>query len=92
MESIIKKKWKKGIMDCDLCNARDLNEVLILRKEKFSRFCSKKIRDARRICWGCARELFRKKLYNWGHNWRMVFLDQSQIQERNKYKYMVIHA
>jgi len=92
MESKIKKVWKKGIMDCDLCSARDLNEVLILRKEKFSRFCSKNISKARRICWGCARELFRKRLYNWGYNWRMVFLDCSQIMEKNKLKYMVVHA
>ena len=93
MESNIKKKWKKkGLMDCDLCSARDLNEVLILRKLKFSRFCSKAICQARRVCWGCARELFRKKLYNFGHNWRMVFLDCSQIAEKNKFKYMVIHA
>lgn len=92
MESIIKKVRKKNLMDCDLCSARDLNEVLILRKAKFSRFCSKKISKARRICWGCARELFRKKLYNFGHNWRMVFLDCSSIMEKNKLKYMVIHA
>ena len=92
MESIKKKVWKKGLMDCDLCSARDLNEVLILRKQKFSRFCSKRINKARRVCWGCARELFRKKLYNFGHNWRMVFLDSSLIQERNKYKYLLIHA
>ena len=92
MESIEKKKRKKGIMDCDLCNAKDLHEVLILRKAKFSRLCSKSIRKARRICWECARELFRKNLYNWGYNWRMVFLDCSQIMDKNKPKYMVIHA
>lgn len=82
----------KHIMDCDLCNSRDLNEVLILRKYKFSKFCSKRINKARRVCWDCARMLFRKKLYNFGHNWRMVFLDCSTILEKHKPKYMVIHA
>jgi len=79
-------------MDCDLCNGRDLNEVFILRKNKFSKHCTNRMKKASRVCWDCARMLFRRKLYNWGHNWRMVFLDSSQIQERNKLKYMVIHA
>ena len=82
----------KHSMDCDLCLRMDLNEVLILRKSRFSRFCSKNISKARRVCWGCARELFRKKLYNFGHNWRMVFLDHSQIMDKNRIKYLVIHA
>ena len=92
MEVIIKKIRKKGLMDCDLCSAKDLHEVLILRKHRFSNRATKIEKKATRVCWGCARELFRKKLYNFGHNWRMVFLDCSTILERNKFKYMVIHA
>lgn len=91
MESKIKKVWKKGIMDCDCCNARDLNEIFILREKKFARIATKAEKKYRRVCWTCARMLFRKMIYNFGHNWRCVFLDASLIAERNKYKCMVIH-
>lgn len=79
-------------MKCDLCSHRDLNEVFVLRKFKFSKYAPKKTQKARRVCWECAKHLFRRKLYNFGHNWRMVFLDSSLIQEQNKDKYLVIHA
>lgn len=79
-------------MDCDNCYAHDLNEVFILRKNKFSLKATKGQKKCTRICWKCARIFFRTKIYNFGHNWRCVFLDGSLILERNKYKYMVIHA
>lgn len=79
-------------MNCDDCSRTDFNEVFILRKNKFSRSATKSQKKYKRVCWSCARRLFKSKVYNFGHNWRCVFLDQSLILERNKYKYMVIHA
>ena len=79
-------------MDCDDCSGRNFNEVFILRKNKFSKSATKLQRKMKRVCWGCARRLFKSKIYNFGHNWRCVFLDSTLILERNKYKYMVIHA
>jgi len=79
-------------MNCDLCKSRDLNEVFVLRKNKFAKYCDSRMNKASRVCWDCARMLFRKKLYNFGHNWRMVFIDCSVIMEKHKHKYMVIHA
>ena len=83
---------KKHTMKCDICFGRDLNEVLILRKEKFAKSCSGRYNRARRICWDCAKMLFRRKLYNFGRNWRDVFLDGSLILKKNYAKYLVIHA
>ena len=79
-------------MNCDLCSKTDLHEVFILRSYKFSQIATKKERKFSRVCWGCARHLFRKRIYNFGHNWRMVFLDDSTLMDKNKAKYMVIHA
>ena len=79
-------------MDCDDCGRTDFNEVFILRERKFSRIATKHQRKFKRVCWGCARRLFKSKVYNFGHNWRCVFLDTSLIAERNRLKYMVIHA
>ena len=79
-------------MNCDDCSGRDFNEVFILRKKNFARSATKRQKKMIRVCWKCARMLFKQKVYNFGHNWRCVFLDQSLILERNKYKYMVVHA
>lgn len=81
-------------MDCDLC-AGDVNEVFILRKEKFSRQATKREARASRVCWSCAKDLFFKKKYNFGHNWRNVFLDGYVITNRNRerfLKYLEVHV
>ncbi len=80
-------------MDCDLCS-EDVNEVFILRKEKFSRQATKREAKASRVCWSCGRHLFFKKKYNFGHNWRNVFLDGYVITNRNRerfLKYLEVH-
>ena len=76
-------------MKCDLCSG-DHNEVLILRKNRFSKRASKRFTKASRVCWNCAILLFRRKYYNFGQNWRSVFLDGLGVQERNRIKYMEI--
>jgi len=82
----------KRIMDCDLCSAKDLNEVLILRSNRFSKYAPKKTQKASRVCWECARELFSKRLYNFGTSWRNLFFSLGGFVDRNREKYMVIHA
>ena len=79
-------------MKCDLCPSWDLNEVIVLRKFKFSKYAPKKTQKARRICFRCARDLFWHSLYNFGTSWRMIFLDNSIISKEKKAKLMVIHA
>ena len=92
---VFKSKIPKGVMkemNCDLCRGTNLHELLILRKNRFSKYATKKEKKATRVCWDCGRRLFKSKLYNFGHNWRTIFLDNSVILERNKAKYLVIHA
>ena len=79
-------------MKCDDCGGNDFNELFILREKKFSGKATKNQKKMIRVCWNCARLLFKQMIYNFGHNWRCVFLDKSIVQERNKYKYMVVHA
>ena len=79
-------------MDCDYCKQHDFHEIFILKKVKFSFHATKKDKKMTRVCWECAKYLFKRKLYNFGHNWRCVFLDNTTIIEKNKQKYMVIHA
>ena len=94
-KGIYKIRGFKEIMDCDLCNERGLHEVFILRERKFARNATKRERKASRVCWGCARSLFFRRVYNFGTNWRNIFVEGHIINKRNseKYaKYMVIHA
>lgn len=79
-------------MKCDSCNERNLHEVFVLRKNKFSIHATNREKKYSRVCWSCARLLFKRKLYNFGHNWRNIFLDNSFITDKNKLKLMVIHA
>lgn len=79
-------------MDCDCCKLQDFKEVFVLRKNKFTLKATKAEKKYKRVCWKCARILFRHFIYNFGYNWRCIFLDSSLILERNRYKYMVIHA
>jgi len=79
-------------MKCCRCENTDFHEVFVLKENKFSRFASKKEKKFIRVCWECARFLFKRKLYNFGHNWRCIFLDNSVITEKNKAKYMVVHT
>ena len=76
-------------MRCDLCSG-DHNEVFILRKDRYSKNVNKRFKNASRVCWNCALLLFRRKYYNFGQNWRSVFLDSMRVLERNRIKYMEI--
>ena len=88
-------KKKEDKMDCDLCTARGLRELFILRSNRFSKFASKLESKARRVCWSCAKRLFFQKTYNFGNYWRNLFLDGHVNYAQNRYKYdglMVTHA
>ena len=86
------RELKELIMRCDICYLSHFNEVFILKPEKFSRFATKKEAKARRVCWGCASWLFKNMKYNFGTSWRNLFFKQRRLIEKNRDKYMVIHA
>lgn len=91
------KKKKEGIlkdllMKCDICYLSHFNEVFVLRSNRFAKKTPKKIAKARRVCWECAKWLFKNALYNFGYNWRNLFFYQLHIKPKNRDKYMVVHA
>lgn len=98
----VKKKEKRDalyeslLMKCDICHLSHFNEVFILRKE---RFVNKgkgnwKVnpKKTNRVCWGCAQWLFRNRLYDFGTYWKNLFFYQLHVKDKNREKYMVIHA
>ena len=93
------KELKELEMRCDICKLGNFNEVFILRKDKFSKKCPKQYFKANRVCWDCAKWLFKSGFYNFGTNWKNIFFYQMGFSRTNakKYrekreKYMVIHA
>ena len=87
MNRAIEAKKRKSKMDCDLCNGSDLREVFTLRSERFSKFATKNEKEARRVCWGCAKRLFFQKRYNFGFYWRNLFLDGHVNYIQNRFKF-----
>ena len=85
------KELKELQMKCDMCQLSHFNEVFILRSNKFAKKCPTHIAKARRVCWECARWLFKRAFYNFGNSWRNLFFYQLHIKDKNRYKYMVIH-
>lgn len=87
-----KKRERELLMKCDICQLSHFNEVFILRKERFSKRATRGEAKARRVCWGCAGWLFSNRKYNFGTSWRNLFFFQRHVKEKNREKYMVIHA
>lgn len=68
-------------MKCDNCKQNDLNEVLILRKRKFT----KKGQDYRkdkfhRVCISCAVRLTRNGFYDLGNYWYSVLIRLARVR------------
>jgi len=86
------RELKELLMKCDICKLSDFNEVFILKSDRFTKNCPKKDSKARRVCGGCARWLFKNRYYDFGTYWRNFFFSQLHIKDKNRGKYMVIHA
>jgi len=84
--------YKLMKMKCDICHLSGFNEVFILRSERFAKRTPKHIKKAHRVCWECAKWLFRNRYYNFGTHWRNLFFYQLHVKDKNREKYMVIHA
>lgn len=60
-------------MKCDYCHRNDFNEVLVLRKEKFTQR-GKNHSKCNRVCFECAKRLTNKGLYDLGSYWNGLLL------------------
>ena len=56
-------------MKCDMCKANDLNEVLVLRKNKFTYPDSREAKKFRRVCLKCGKKLYKSGVYDLGSYW-----------------------
>ena len=86
------RELKLMVMRCDICYLSHFNEVFILRRKRFALRTPKNIKKAHRVCWGCAKWLFKNRYYNFGTSWRELFFYQLHVKDKNREKYMVIHA
>ncbi|QYW08125.1 hypothetical protein 15570_00028 [Lokiarchaeota virus WyrdV1] len=98
IELIEKRKRERALkeleMKCDICQLSHFNEVFILRNNRFAKIVPRSISKTKtsRVCWECARWLFKNRYYNFGDSWRNLFFYQLHIKDKNREKYMVIHA
>lgn len=67
---------------CDRCN-RTVNELIVLKKNKFTKSSSKKERKYRRVCLYCASELSIRGRYYFGSFWR-DFMEEVYIYKHPK--------
>lgn len=93
-----KKESLKGFMECDICERTDRKEIITLKPNRFSEKGTLKERNAKRVCFFCAQNLFLNRIYNFGNVWREIFfkaLISANIKKAGyvalKQKYMVIH-
>lgn len=89
-----KLERNKKFMECDICERYDCKDILVLKPNGFSKKATPLERNAKRVCWRCAENLFFKKKYNFSHIWRLIFFRNSfnsWTLETEKEKYMVIH-
>ena len=56
-------------MDCDYCKVKDLNAVLILRKNRFRNPKGKLAQNVSRVCLKCAKKLSNHGDYYLGSYW-----------------------
>ena len=60
-------------MKCDYCRLNDLNELLILRKTKFTTR-GKAYKTYTRVCIDCLRKLVKQGVYDLGDYWTDIIL------------------
>ena len=61
-------------MKCDCCHLNDFNEVLVLRKDKFTKQ-GKAYKNYRRVCIDCLKKLVKRGIYNLGTYWTDIILN-----------------
>lgn len=93
-----KRKGLKGFMECDICERTDRKEIFALIPSRFSKRGTQKEKNAKRVCFQCAENLFLNKKYNFSTIWREIFFKALlgvDIKKSGyvaiKQKYMVIH-
>ena len=60
-------------MYCDWCK-RERNEIINLDKRFFTPMASERIKKLERVCFECARDLARKKLYTLRRYWSAILM------------------
>lgn len=58
-------------MQCDCCKQNNLNEILILRKHRFTKR-GYMYREYHRVCFNCAVRLIRRGHYDLGIYWHNI--------------------
>lgn len=78
-------------MMCDICHHGDLNEVLILRKDKFTKKGESLKKRVKRVCYKCIKQLILKGKYDCGDYWKRTLLsvnwegyNESDLDRRNR--------
>lgn len=59
---------------CDMCK-KTVNEVILLKKERFTNRAEQHEKNYRRVCFGCAGELNLDGAYLFGSYWRKFLLN-----------------
>ena len=65
-------------MKCDKCGMDNQNEVLILRKYRFTN-AGKRFDKCERVCIKCARRLVQKRFYDFGYYWSHFLLREGLV-------------
>ena len=66
-------------MKCDICKGNDLNEVLILKSDKWRYGEHKARKEVRRVCFRCARKLAYSGRYHFGYYWSCFLLSMKGV-------------
>lgn len=66
-------------MKCDICKKTDNLEIFILRSSRFTNNATKQDAKARRVCFECAKSLFKTGKYRFGYYWFSFFFHYFEV-------------
>ena len=98
MAKKFKPKKKKRFMECDLCERFNLQFIINLKPDCFSKNGTVKERKAHRVCFKCGFYLFKERIYNFSREMRETYYEylekipsKESKREMHKETYLVIH-